>query len=253
MLSEEAVQRETERILKLMVKYDPRAGNNLPKGDFYIQTSVQNTVWAGITATALLMLIWPLLLWLMSMSGEFVWLLLGIGIVLTVAIIHTVAVEWRLRWIQPVYGSFALGQVWIGQRTETWMFRRGGSSPDTLDLQEKEIDTPELGWLARALFKHDQRVRLPSGKEVLMDNDAVDFYQLRNHWVHKRNQNQVAGVDSRDFLATIAEFLTGPGGNTLLDKVRVIVREEMQRALVTLPRAVVEEFAKSFEVGSPEK
>ena len=253
MLSEEQSTQETDRIMKLMRKYDPSEAKKIPEGDFYVRPSNQDAVWATLASGSLITVLWILLILLGSLDKELASWLMAIGTILTIAIAHPALVEWSVRDIRPVYGSMALGSVWVGQRTQPWMFRGGGSSPDTVQLQRQDIDTPELGWFGRTFFSHDQRVRLPSGKEVLLADEAVDFYRIRDYWLRVRNQSQKATMETRDFMEQISRYFTGPEGIRFTQTLRDLIREELQQALASVPRAVVAEFAKSFDVGAPTK
>ncbi|MGB4957072.1 MAG: hypothetical protein WBO49_01325 [Candidatus Saccharimonas sp.] len=254
MLTEEQSRKETDRVLRLMQKFDPREAQNLPKGDFYVRPSTQKAIWTSVAAGFSLVIFLLAILWLAAGVGaDFAGWLVGIGVLLIIPMIYPALVEWRLCEIQPIYGSHRLGQVWIGQRTEPWMLRSGGSSPDTVYLEREDINTPDVSWWSRIFFKLDQLVESPKGRRILMRDGVDDLYRIRDYWIGKRNQSNEANIESRGYQEATYNLLSRHlSGGDLEDKIRQMIREELQAALAQLPRQVVEEFAKSFEVNSGE-
>lgn len=258
MITEEQSRQETDRVLRLMRKFNPREAQPLPEGDVYVLPSSQTAVWATLWAAVLVPSLWLAVLWGISLGGgselatAVTIIGLGLGLLLTVVMVHPVLVEWRLRLIRPIYASRRLGQVWVGQRAEPWMLRGGGSSPDTVHLERQEISTPQTSWASRTFFKDDQLVEIPSGQVILMREGLSDLYRIRDYWLGKRNQGNEATIESNERLEAIRRLLAERLGELSVETIRQVVREELQKALARLPKQVVAEFAKSFDVGVAE-
>lgn len=252
MITEEQSRQETDRVLRLMRKFDPQNAQPLPEGDVYVLPSNQPAVWATLWVALLTPVLWTAVLWVVGLGGggDLTMAATVIGLLITIVMVHPVLVEWRLRHIRPIYASRRLGQVWVGQRTEPWMLRGGGSSPDTVHLERQEISTPQTSWMSRTFFRNDQLVEIPSGQVILMREGLADLYRIRDYWLGKRNQGNEATIESNGHLNAIYGLLANGLGDAQVDKIRQVVREELQKALALLPQAVVAEFSRSFNVSS---
>lgn len=237
----------------LAAKWQPGALAHIPEEDHYGHQSIQDPVLASLpSAIAAFIGYWAVVLVYTLTDGGMLWQTLGF-VTLAVLVISLPAIQsWATWYARPVYISSSNGQMLIGQTAVGWALT-GGSSPDTVNFQTYEVKTPDQPWYIRMIFRTNEQVVVPAHDKkkayiIKLPKRAMDkLYVVQDKYQTVRSKSFTATVETADLLREIRD----QGGLAAQEQmVRRVVREELSRALESLPRDVAIEVAKCFKVRS---
>ncbi len=234
----------------LAAKWQPDAVAKVPQGDYYGHQSIQDPVLASLIPASFGLVCGSLVLLVKPIADNYLWQAIALVAVVTLLGGLPATQRWIEWYAHPIYISLRNGQMLVGQTAVKWAFI-GGSSPDTVNYQIADVETPKQRWRFRVMFWFNERVAIPKhgstdGYEIKLPKRAISvLYAVQEKYQTIRSDSATAAIESRDYLKEIRD---GQDTNTIAERLRLVIREEIRLALQGLPHEVAAEVAKSFRI-----
>ena len=199
----------TEEILKLLEKWQPEMVTSIPAEDHYGLRSIQPIVLKAARELPVVIVAWTIfaiftLVYAPQLKPDAVPEFRQFAVILLTVVqlaawfcviraLWLMGVEWVRYRIQPIYVSHHLGQLFVGQRGYA-ILGMSDSKPDTADLQNREVTTPDQPYYIRLFFWSNQQVLLPendkrkSGYIIIVPQEAAEkIYAVQGHYQEQRS------------------------------------------------------------------